>query len=164
MRLREGAADHAGMTTEIRPGVRPQARTVRKREAITGAALALFLEHTYARTTMDDICARAGCSKGGLYHHFRTKEAVLESVVARLATTGALLPPVTDAARAMGVASAQLEALLVEIWAEASRASALWDTLANHAPSSLAGIVAVGELVGRVARAEGEEIAERRAA
>jgi AcrR family transcriptional regulator len=157
------AADHLGMVG-THPVAGLQARTIRRRRAITSAALALFLEQTYAATTMDDICARAGCSKGGLYHHFRTKEAVLESVVAYLASRAALLPPVAEAAQVIGVAPHQLEALIVEIWAEASRSGVARDALSDHGPSSLAALVAAGELVARVARADGEERNERQAA
>lgn len=146
------------------PGAVLQARTIRRRRAITDAAVELFLEQTYAATTMDDICARAGCSKGGLYHHFRTKEAVLESALAQRARTGALQPRVADGAQAGGVARRQLETLIVEIWAEASRSSALREVLGDLAPSSLPEILAAGELVARVARAADEEIDERQAA
>ena len=35
----------------------------------------LFLAHSYADVTMDQIAAAANVTKGGLYHHFAGKEA-----------------------------------------------------------------------------------------
>jgi len=38
------------------------------------AAYALMLSKGYPATSIDDICARAGVSKGSLYHFFKSKE------------------------------------------------------------------------------------------
>ncbi len=35
----------------------------------------LFLTHSYADVTMDQIAGAANVTKGGLYHHFAGKEA-----------------------------------------------------------------------------------------
>ncbi|WP_164730676.1 TetR/AcrR family transcriptional regulator [Pelagibacterium montanilacus] len=56
-----------------------------RRDAIIGAASALFLEKGYEATTVSDILARAGVSKGGFYHHFATKEDALEAFCVELA-------------------------------------------------------------------------------
>lgn len=48
-------------------------------------AQALFFERGYDRTTINDIIARAGVSKGGFYHHFTSKEDMLAALAARLA-------------------------------------------------------------------------------
>jgi AcrR family transcriptional regulator len=95
------------------------ARSQHARDQIVQAALTVFALKGYAASSMDDICMAAGCSKGGLYHHFPTKAAVLSGVVDRLSTQGGLLPPlaaagVVDAPRALG-------RVLIEIWTEASR-------------------------------------------
>ena len=78
---------HIGlMTTPNRQTVRSQ----NARGSIVQAALTVFALKGYAAASMDDVCMAAGCSKGGLYHHFRTKNALLRGVVARLTQTGAL--------------------------------------------------------------------------
>jgi AcrR family transcriptional regulator len=41
-------------------------------EILRAAAIA-FLERGYAATSIDDIAARLGCTKGRVYHYFRTK-------------------------------------------------------------------------------------------
>ncbi len=43
---------------------------------ILTAAQALFLAKNYAEATMEDIAAAADVTKGALYHHFATKEAL----------------------------------------------------------------------------------------
>lgn len=50
---------------------------------ILDAALQEFSQAGYAGATMDDIASRAGLSKGGLYAHFASKEAVFEALLAR---------------------------------------------------------------------------------
>ena len=49
------------------------------------SAQALFFERGYERTTVNDVIARVGISKGGFYHHFSAKEDLLEGITARLA-------------------------------------------------------------------------------
>ena len=44
---------------------------------ITQAAIDVFLEKGYENTTMDAIAKKAGVSKGGLYHHFNSKDMIL---------------------------------------------------------------------------------------
>ncbi|WP_010246722.1 TetR/AcrR family transcriptional regulator [Acetivibrio cellulolyticus] len=43
---------------------------------ILNAAVEIFVEKGYENTTMNEIASRAGISKGGLYHHFLTKDMV----------------------------------------------------------------------------------------
>ena len=50
---------------------------------ILDAALQAFSHAGYAGTRMDDIALQAGLSKGGLYAHFSSKEAVFEALLAR---------------------------------------------------------------------------------
>ena len=65
------------MTTQNRQMLRSQAA----QDNIVQAALTVFALKGYALASMDDVCMAAGCSKGGLYHHFRTKHALLTAVV-----------------------------------------------------------------------------------
>ncbi|KRE12500.1 TetR family transcriptional regulator [Bosea sp. Root483D1] len=56
-----------------------------RRNEILDAAQALFFERGYERTTVNDVIAQIGISKGGFYHHFSAKEDLLEGITARLA-------------------------------------------------------------------------------
>jgi TetR/AcrR family transcriptional regulator, mexJK operon transcriptional repressor len=53
----------------------------RKREAIARAALALFSQDGYDRTSVDAIAAEAGVSKRTVYSHYGDKESLFLSVV-----------------------------------------------------------------------------------
>ncbi|MGI8958999.1 MAG: TetR/AcrR family transcriptional regulator [Bryobacteraceae bacterium] len=57
---------------ERRPGERP--------EEIAAAALNLFCKRGYNVTTIDEIAA-AGVTKGAVYHHFDSKEDLLQSAM-----------------------------------------------------------------------------------
>jgi AcrR family transcriptional regulator len=46
-------------------------------EEIVQAAVQEFLERGYEGASMDNIARRASLSKGGLYHHFRSKDEIL---------------------------------------------------------------------------------------
>jgi AcrR family transcriptional regulator len=56
----------------------------RRREAVLDAAAALFLEHGFHGTSVDDLGAAAGISGPGLYRHFASKDALLMAVLDRL--------------------------------------------------------------------------------
>lgn len=52
---------------------------------ILDASLALFLEKGYEHTTIQDIVDALGdLSKGAIYHHFKSKEDIVEAVMDRL--------------------------------------------------------------------------------
>ncbi|VTS02048.1 TetR/AcrR family transcriptional regulator [Tuwongella immobilis] len=59
----------------------PASRSAQKRRQILQAARRLFLEHGFARTSVDAIVEVAGVSKPTIYHHFPTKEAILQGVL-----------------------------------------------------------------------------------
>lgn len=54
-----------------------------RRQQIMDAAQQLFLTKGYEAATVEDVLAAVGIAKGTLYHHFRSKEAILEAIVAR---------------------------------------------------------------------------------
>ena len=47
---------------------------------ILSAAARLFLEKGYDRTSLQDIIQQTGLSKGAIYHHFSSKEAIFEAI------------------------------------------------------------------------------------
>ncbi len=53
-----------------------QQRAEETRSRILDAAGELFAEHGYDATSVADICAQAGVTKGAFYHHFESKQAV----------------------------------------------------------------------------------------
>jgi TetR/AcrR family transcriptional repressor of nem operon len=44
------------------------------RNKLLDAALAVIREKGYAATSVDDLCQRAGLTKGAFFHHFRSKD------------------------------------------------------------------------------------------
>lgn len=46
------------------------------REKLLNAALNLLRAKGYSATTVDDLCAAAGVTKGAFFHHFESKEAL----------------------------------------------------------------------------------------
>jgi AcrR family transcriptional regulator len=48
-----------------------------KREAVLNTAVQLFLERSYARTSLNDVADRLKITKPALYHYFRSKEEIL---------------------------------------------------------------------------------------
>ena len=59
----------------------PGGRSARKRQAIVEAATALFLEHGYQGTSMDDIAAMAAVSKQTVYKNFADKQQLFSDIV-----------------------------------------------------------------------------------
>jgi AcrR family transcriptional regulator len=55
-----------------------------RREAVLDAAAALFVEHGFHGTSVDDLGAAAGISGPGLYRHFASKDELLMAVLDRL--------------------------------------------------------------------------------
>src|SRR5881398_1767050 len=55
----------------------PRELTTSSRQEILHTAARLFREQGYDATSMNDISAALKLSKGGLYHHFRSKDEIL---------------------------------------------------------------------------------------
>ena len=56
-----------------------------KVEQLLKAAEAVIIQQGIAKLTIDAVAAEAGMSKGGLLHHFRTKDNLIEALVKRSA-------------------------------------------------------------------------------
>src|ERR1700674_4499474 len=57
-------------------------RNARKREEILKAGLKVFAEKGFEGASMDDIALELEATKGLLYGHFKTKEEILNSILA----------------------------------------------------------------------------------
>jgi TetR/AcrR family transcriptional regulator, transcriptional repressor for nem operon len=64
----DAVADAAG-----RPAVQQQ-RALQTRSKLLDAALQVIRAKGYSATTIDDLCAAAGVTKGSFFHHFSNKE------------------------------------------------------------------------------------------
>ena len=53
------------------------------RELIVEKADSLFYEGGFEATSFAEIAAAVGISRGNFYHHFKTKDAILEAVIVR---------------------------------------------------------------------------------
>lgn len=58
-----------------------QERAVRTRRAVLEAAASVFAEHGYTAATVADILKAAGVTKGALYFHFDSKEALAKGIL-----------------------------------------------------------------------------------
>lgn len=56
---------------DMKPNARANARA-----KLLDAALGTIRESGYCATSVDDLCGRAGVTKGAFFHHFRSKEAL----------------------------------------------------------------------------------------
>jgi AcrR family transcriptional regulator len=88
------------VTTQARAHRTQQERRERTRAALLDATVDCLVDLGYARTTVQEICRRAGLSRGAQQHHFTTKAelmvAAVEHLVTRLReqiTDSLVLPP-----------------------------------------------------------------------
>jgi AcrR family transcriptional regulator len=69
-----------------------------RRAEILDAAFTMFIERGYDNTSLNDIISGAGLSKGMFYHHFASKEVLLEALFERITDqTYAALEPIIGA-------------------------------------------------------------------
>jgi AcrR family transcriptional regulator len=133
-----------------------QARALRTRMRILEAGVNLFATKGFPETSMDDIAQAAGMSKGGLYHHFGTKGAVLGAIVRGLGEAGAQ-PLAREEASENGLGK-----LLVDAWAEAARSPEL--RAAITVPHAFNEIIAAGRVIASQTREPSRPDSEEAAA
>ncbi len=63
---------------------RTKADSETTRETLLNVSGELFADVGYTATSIDEICARAGTTKGALFHHFKNKQALFEEAWTRL--------------------------------------------------------------------------------
>ncbi len=78
----------------------PRETTVDSRQEILRTAARLFQQRGYDATSMNDVAAALKLSKGGLYHHFQSKDEILFEIMnhAMEITQERVLGPVRDIA------------------------------------------------------------------
>ena len=106
----------------------PGAASPGARERVLDAAVDLFAQQGYDGTSVAQVIARAGVAKGGFYHHFSSKEALLYEVYGDLITRQLVA---MDEIVARGLPPAEtLRALIVDLVestaASAQRALVFW--------------------------------------
>lgn len=78
---------------------RTRAEMEETRATLLATARKVFSERGYADTSMDDLTAQAGLTRGALYHHFGDKKGLLSAVVEQIdAETDARLQAALDRA------------------------------------------------------------------
>ena len=78
---------------------RTRAEMEQTRATLLATARVVFSERGYAETSMDDLTAQAGLTRGALYHHFGDKQGLLAAVVDQIdAEMDARLKAISDAA------------------------------------------------------------------
>ena len=60
--------------------MKQEEKSLRSRNKILEACGILFAEKGFDATTMQDIIARSGLSKGAIYHHFKSKEEIMQAL------------------------------------------------------------------------------------
>jgi len=120
----------------------PQQRAEETRARILDAAEECFSRSGYDPTSVDDICIRAGVTKGAFYHHFPSKQAVfiellnrwlagLDAELSRVRAGASSVPEalMQMATTAQTAIQAQRERLpmFLEFWTKAAHDPAIWE-------------------------------------
>ncbi|MFI9381679.1 TetR/AcrR family transcriptional regulator [Kutzneria sp. NPDC052558] len=120
------------MSLVTRPRLTQQERTERTRELLLDATVDCLVELGYARTSTNEICRRAGVSRGAQQHHFATKADLMahaiEHLVSKLVASMSEYPSVSLPGPdrvAMGIDllwqgySGSLSTAVMELWVAA---------------------------------------------
>jgi AcrR family transcriptional regulator len=119
-----------------------QQRSEETRGRLLDAAVRKFAEAGYDGSSVDDICAEAGVSKGAFYHHFPSKQALflalmngwlgmidmgLEAV--QKDTVPETLIHMTNLLPAVFAAAEDRLPMFLEFWLQASRDETIWNAI-----------------------------------
>ena len=97
------------------------------RQRFIDVAVRLFTQHSFAGTSLQMIADELGVTKAAVYHHFRTREELLNAVVAPVV---AELRTIVDTAETQRTAHARAESMLTGYVGLAVRNRALISLLA----------------------------------
>ncbi len=129
------------------PKLKPETLEERKNQ-ILEAALTCFARKGYHHTTMDDIVAEAGLSKGGVYWHFESKkelflalfapvmestEAIMKAAMESGKSSRERLEATLDLSATLATAEEfrEIMPLMIEVWAQNWRDPAVNDVAAG---------------------------------
>jgi AcrR family transcriptional regulator len=148
-----------------------------RRAQIIGAALACFGRKGYVNTTMNDIVAESGLSKGAIYWYFKSKddlfEAALTSIFEGVAVESmqAMMACETSAerlrvgAQSMVALCRDIEGyfgLIVEFWAQSENrdeAMAFWAQMLTQYQQAVAAIFEEGARAGEFREVDASALA-----
>ena len=154
------------------------------RQRLIDVAVELFIRHSYAGTSLQMIADELGFTKAAIYHHFRTREQLLDAVVSPILER--LKTVITEAEQLRGVharadhlltgfAELAVQHRVVAVLAfdpavdKMVRASREWDDLVDRQMALLAdvdpgpgGMVRATMVFAGVAAAPGPTVARRR--
>ncbi len=141
---------------------RPDVSAERRRQ-ILQAAQTCFMRSGYNKTTMDEIAAASGLSKGSLYWYFEGKDDLLQAVfldffekelgyeqvaaLEQLPTAAAKLQTILQMMVGLGEKVQGLFNLFLEYWASSTRredAANLWTSMLVQYKNVLVGIIEEG--------------------
>ncbi|HVV10175.1 TetR/AcrR family transcriptional regulator [Amycolatopsis sp.] len=138
-------------------GHRTQAqRREQTRNALLDATIDCLIELGYARTSMQEICARAGVSKGAAQHHFADKAELMAAAVEHL--TNKRMAELSESLGSLPHGVDAIPAAIDRLWAGYSGALAtasteLW-VAARTDPALRAAIRPVDRALGRATLAQ----------
>jgi len=95
---------------ESAPPTRQRLPALVRVNQILDAALEAFATRGFASTSIDDIAAMAGLSKGGIYTHFKSKDDLFEALLER-----ALTPILTDGTGVPVVGAVTVDVLVEQV-------------------------------------------------
>src|SRR5690348_9832704 len=109
------------MAADIAPA--DTSRTDARRRAILDVASEVFLAQGYAATSMSEIAARLGGSKGTLYNYFRSKEELFGAFITEICQgrAAAIFDPVPPIGEGRSVRESLIEfgvSLMTFLWSE----------------------------------------------
>jgi AcrR family transcriptional regulator len=130
-----------------------RSRQQASRDEVLDAAAESFIERGFAATSIDDIADRLGCTKGRVYHYFRTKGELFLGVHHRALEMA--LAAVEPIASGEGAASQRLSEMAVAHAKLMMEESSYMRIAVQHAEMSLA-------MEGRTPRKAPDEVFEMR--
>ncbi len=147
-----------------------QKRSETTHARLLDSALKQFAANGFEATSVDDICAEAGVSKGAFYHHFESKQALflallnawLQAVDSGLSllqkpTVPRTLLAMTDILPdVLSEAKDQLP-MFLEFWLHASREETIWQATIEpyrHFRAYFAGMIARGMKEGTLRKVD----------
>jgi AcrR family transcriptional regulator len=117
-----------------------QQRSEETRARIIDSAIKLFSNRGFNASSVDDICAEAGISKGAFYHHFESKQALflalldswLQTIDGAIAASKDQTAPetfmqMTEAFPYIFETAGEGLPMFFEFWLQASRDKKVWE-------------------------------------